>query len=100
LIFDGRSRAAKVVRQALALLKSYPTTLAASRETMQALLAIESPIVTSVVANELHLTAPPDVQHPVADASLPATKAQWDEITAELERQAVFNENESHGAKQ
>jgi hypothetical protein len=76
LIFDGRSRAAKVVRQALALLKSYPTTLAASRETMQALLAIESPIVTSVVANELHLTAPPDVQHPVADASLPANDKQ------------------------
>jgi hypothetical protein len=99
-VFDTRSRQAREARQALAVLKSYPTTPSATRKDMQALLAIGSPLVSGVIGNKLHLAGLPDIRHPVAEKSLLQTKQQWDEIRAELTRSAVFFETQSEGVKQ
>ena len=99
-IFNVRSRQARAARQALAVLKSYPTTPSATRKAMQTLLAIGSPLVSGVIGNKLHLGAPPDIEHPVAEHSLPQTRQQWDEIAADLTRSAVFFETQSEGVKQ
>ena len=99
-IFHTRSRQATAARQALAVLNSYPATAPDTRKTMQTLLAIDSALVIGVIANSLHLSAMPDVQRPIAENSLPQNKQQWDEITADLTRQAVFFKTQSERVKQ
>jgi hypothetical protein len=100
LIFDARSRQARAVRQALAVLKPYPATLEATRKAVQALIAIGSPAVSGAVAKALQLRTLPDLTHPLAEDSLPKSGQEWDEMVADLDRLASFFETQSQGVKQ
>ena len=96
--FATRGEKAKSTRQALELLRLYPATRGEMKERMKALLSINAAHVSSVVANSLHLPAIPDTDH----APEVVSKQQWEEIKAELGRQATWYETESQpqGAKQ
>jgi hypothetical protein len=97
LIFGARSRQAKVARQAITVLKSYPQTPEDTRKTMQALITIGSPLVNGVLTNKLHLRSMPDSTHPPVEESF--SKQQWEDVRTELEQRAAFFEAQSQGVK-
>jgi hypothetical protein len=92
-VFDAPSRQAKVARQALVVLKSYPESPQDTRRTMQKLLKIGAPLIDAALANNLHLSVMPDADHPPAKDSFP--KQAWESVKTELAEKAIWFETQS-----